>query len=66
MQVTDQEANLTVIKEGAARLLPPEACEMHEGCRELQEECVELERRWRGLEQRLERNVEKLNEKVWF
>ena len=66
MKMSDQEPTLAVVRDIAVRLLPPDICEEHGGCRELQEECIALGQRWEDLVQRLQHNLDQLNEKVLF
>jgi len=60
----EQENDLAAIKEGAESLLPAEVCERYEECQRVQEEGEEMAARWRNLRLRLQKNLDRLDQKV--
>ena len=52
------------IKEGAETLLPEEVCEKYKECQTMQEKSVEMSRRWLKLSDRLQKNLELLDQMV--
>lgn len=62
--MTEQGENLTLIKEGMESLIPAEVCVRYEECQKLQEEYVEVADRWHKLQDRLQENLQLLDQKV--
>ena len=63
-RLSQQEESFASLKEGVAKLLPPETCEKHRPCAELRWECEKLWTKWEELQPRVEQTLEDLHEKV--